>query len=321
MNQPLNDIPSRRGFMQGGMAATLGAVAALATSMQARAQGTPGCARPLEGKVAFVTGAARGIGRAIAETYARAGATVAMLDVADPAALKTARGYRVANMAEFDAAVARVRELGGRPLKLVADVRDLAALRSAAQRTVQEFGGLDIVVANAGYVCWHTTESGSEAEWVDVVDVNVHGVWKTMNATIPHLKKRGGGSIITLASIGGRAGFVGNGAYTATKWAVIGLTKQAALELGPANIAVNAISPGPVDTPMYRSEGQIASMGMKTAADQDQALNGVLPLGDKPALKPEDIARTALFLASEGARSISGTAIDVALGFNANYTA
>ena len=127
--------------------------------------------------------------------------------------------------------------------------------------------------------------------------------------------------MVALSSIGGRAGFAGNGAYTASKWAVIGLVKQAAIELGAQNIRVNAVAPGPVDTPMYRSEAQIRSMGLTTAAEQDAALNGVLPLGDRPALSPSDIADAILFLASDASASISGISLDVALGFNANYTA
>jgi NAD(P)-dependent dehydrogenase (short-subunit alcohol dehydrogenase family) len=314
--------PSRRSFLQGGVAASLGAAAIGAlVAPHAQAQ-TASATKPFAGKVALVTGAARGIGRAIAENYARLGANVGLIDIANPDALKRRPGFRVANDAEFEAAAVAVRAHGTRVVAIKADVRDLAAMRQATDRIATELGGLDFVVANAGFVCWHSNERGAEQDFIDVVDVNIHGVWKTVQSAIPHLKRRGGGRIITLASIGGRAGFPGNGIYTATKWAVIGLTKQMAIEFGPANIAVNAVSPGPVNTPMYRSEGQMQAMGgMTSAAQQDTALNPMLPLGDKPALEPQDIADTVMFLSSEQAKCISGAAIDVALGFNANYTA
>ncbi|MEM8808367.1 MAG: SDR family oxidoreductase [Cyanobacteria bacterium P01_G01_bin.38] len=116
-------------------------------------------------------------------------------------------------------------------------------------------------------------------------------------------------------------GLAGNGAYTSSNWAVIGMTKQAAQELGQYNITVNEIAPGAVNTPMYRSEGQMRSMGVSTPEEQDTLLAPTSPLSDTGAVEPEDIAQTTLFLASDAAKTISGTTIDNALGFNASYTA
>ncbi|MDX2234430.1 MAG: SDR family oxidoreductase [Hyphomonadaceae bacterium] len=268
-----------------------------------------------------MTGAARGIGRAMAETFASAGARVALLDIANPDAYRTTEGYRVATMAELDAAVAAVAARGGQPLKLVADVRDHAAMVRAVDHAAQHFGGVDVVLANAGYVAWHAFEDGAPAQWRDVIDTNVHGVWNTMHAAIPHLRRRGGGRIIATSSIGGRYGVAGNGAYTSSKWAVIGMVKQAAMELGKYNIAVNAVAPGPVDTPMYRSEGQRRSMGVATAEEQDRMVAPFLPYGGRAAQSPTEIADAALFLAGDAARGVSGVSLDVALGFNATYTA
>jgi NAD(P)-dependent dehydrogenase (short-subunit alcohol dehydrogenase family) len=309
---------SRRSFVGAALAAGVGAGALAAAAAPASAQTAR---RPLEGKVALVTGAARGIGRATAEAFARAGARVGMVDVADPAAYPNARGYRVADSSEFQAAVAGVSALGGRPLRLTADVRDAAAMAEAVRRTVQAFGRLDVVVANAGYVAWHAFENGTPEQWREVIDTNVHGVFNTFHAAIPQMRRQGGGRLLATSSIGGRFGVPGNGAYTASKWAVIGLVKQAAAELGKYGIAVNAVAPGPVDTPMYRSEGQRRSMGAATAEEQDRMIAPMLPYGGRASQTPEEIADAFVFLAGDGARGISGVSLDVAVGFNANYTA
>jgi NAD(P)-dependent dehydrogenase (short-subunit alcohol dehydrogenase family) len=324
---------SRREIIKGAaMTATgmvLGAISSLRSQEAVAQQPTPQTSdrpqpspsQPLAGKVALVTGAARGIGRAIALDFAKNGANVALLDIADPTGGgMPIAGYRLANESELDEAVEAVRAQGVKALKLKVDVRDYAGMKEAATRTARELGGLDIAVANAGIVAWTTIEGSNEQQWRDVIDVNINGVFNTIQAVIPHLKARNGGRIITISSIGGRQGVVGNGAYGTTKWAVIGLTKSAAMELGSANITVNAIAPGPVNTPMYRSEGQLRSTGLKTFEEQDRMVGGFLSLKVQPALDPQDIADTATFLASDRARFISGEVVDVALGYNAIYT-
>ncbi|MDJ0633383.1 MAG: SDR family oxidoreductase [Xenococcaceae cyanobacterium MO_188.B29] len=320
---------TRREIIKGvAMTATgtvLGAMASRqsATASQPIAQSTPlpESAKLLSGKVALVTGAARGIGRAIALDYARNGANVALLDLADPTGGMAISGYRLANERELDEAVAAVEVEGVQALKLKVDVRDYAAMKEAANQAVRELGGLDIAVANAGICIWTTIEGANEQQWRDAIDVNINGVFNTIQAVIPQMKAQNAGRIITLTSIGGRQGVVGNGAYPTTKWAVIGLTKSAAMELGSANITVNAIAPGPVNTPLYRSQGQLQSMGLKSFEEQDKVVGQFLPLKTAPALDPEDIADTATFLASDRAKLISGEVIDVALGYNAAYTA
>ncbi|MBD2020024.1 SDR family oxidoreductase, partial [Leptolyngbya sp. FACHB-36] len=244
-----------------------------------------------------------------------------LLDIADPTGGMAISGYRLANESELDAAVAAVQAQGVKALKLKVDVRSYAAMKEAASRVARELGGLDIAVANAGICIWTTIEDANEQQWREAVDVNVNGVFNTIQAAIPHMKARNGGRIITLSSVGGRQGVVGNGAYGTTKWAVIGLTKSAAMELGPANITVNAIAPGAVNTPMYRSQGQLRSTNLKSFEEQDRVVGGVQPLKAAPALEPQNIADTATFLASDRARFISGEVVDVALGYNASYSA
>ncbi len=309
---------TRRSLLTSGVAGAAAAGAGLAAATGAFAQSSP--SGSLEGKVALVTGAARGIGRSIAEEYARHGASVIMLDVADPSAVPPVEGFRIANSEEFDEAYEAVRALNPNTAQISGDVRSEDDLDGAVAHATSQFGGLDIAVANAGYVRWHGFADGRELDWKSVLDINVWGVANTFRAATPALRQRGGGRLISISSIGGRQGVPGNGAYTSSKWAVIGLTKQAAIELGPDNITANAIAPGPVDTPMYRSEAQIASMGLSTAAEQDAALNPMLPVGDRPALAPVDIAKSAVFLAGEAGASISGVSLDVALGYNAFYT-
>ncbi len=184
---------------------------------------------PMQGKVVLITGAARGIGRAAALGFAQQGAAVALLDIADATGAGMAiNGYRLASNRELEEAVAAVKAIGGKALGIQADVRDLEALQQAAHQVAAELGGIDVVVANAGVVAWTSIEGATQKQWKDVVDVNINGVVNTIWATLPHLKKRKSGSIITVSSIGGRMGVTGNGAYSTTKWAVVGLTKSLA---------------------------------------------------------------------------------------------
>lgn len=275
---------------------------------------------PLAGKVALVTGAARGIGRATAIELARQGADIALLDIANPNGVKNISGYRLANRQELNEAVQLVTAEGRKAMPIVADVRDLDAMKAAAKTIVDRLGSIDILVANAGIAIWSPFDRMKPAQWQNVIDVNLTGVANSMWAVIPQMQQQKSGNIITVTSIGGRMGVAGVANYSATKWGVIGLTKSAALELGKDNITVNAVAPTAVNTPLYRSEGQYRSTGMNSFAEQDRAMLGYhsLPV---PAVEPEDIARAIGFLASSEARYISGTVLDVAAGGNARYTA
>ncbi len=308
---------SRRKVVKAGLATAAGmGVGAAAAAQQPPAEKQTG---RLRGRVALVTGAARGIGRAIAVAYSREGADVIVLDIA--ARVEGTRDYEPATPADLAETARQVKAEGRRCVMAQADVRDLEAMRKAVDRAAGDLGGLDIAVANAGIVVWTSFEDARDSpeDYYRVVDVNVNGVWNTCWAALPYLKKSKAGRIVTLASIGGRMGVAGNGAYAATKWAVIGATKSLALELGKYHITANALAPTAVDTPMYRSAGQRASTGMASAGAQDTAMLGyhALPV---PAVEPRDIADGAVFLASDEARYVSGLVLDIAAGGNARYT-
>lgn len=306
---------NRKEFLKSVGLASVG-VAAASTSALGQSSNT---SLNLKGKTALITGAARGIGLAIAVDLAKQGVNIALLDLADPTGGMAIKGYRLANEEELNLATQEVKKLGVQAIAIKTDVRDLASMKKAVERTVQELGGLDIVVANAGIAAWSPFEEMEEGQWKDVIDVNLTGVANTVWASLPQLTQQGGGSIITLTSIGGRQGVPGVANYASTKWGVIGLTKTLALELGKYNIRVNAIAPTAVNTPLYRSEGQYQSTGMNSFADQDQAMLGYHALAT-PALDPVDIAQSATFLASDNAKYISGLVLDVAAGGNARYT-
>ena len=309
------------------MAVPVAAAATLSTSPAAAQSATgagSGASGRMQGKVALVTGAARGIGRACALALAMEGADIVALDLAGP--VESVTQYPPATPADLAETVRRVEAAGRRCLSVQADVRDIAALRAAVDRTAAEFGKLDIVVANAGIGMWGTLAAMQDRQWCDVIDINLTGAANTMRAALPHMIGRRDGRIVAIASVGGRAGFPDVSAYCASKWGVMGLVKSAALELGKANVRVNAVCPTAVDTPMFRSpEGQYRSilpaLG-RTPTDDD-----IIPLMRQvhalpvPWVSPADIAAAVMFLASDDARHITGSAIDVGAGSNARYTA
>ena len=293
---------TRREIIKGtAMTATgmvLGGVAAAksTSAQQPIALGTSNNeSKPLSGQVALITGAARGIGRATAIELARQGANIVLLDIADPQGVENISGYRLANSDELNEAVKLVSAEGVEAIPIVTDVRNLEAMKEAAKTTVDRLGKIDILVANAGIAIWSPFAEMQPEQWQNVVDVNLTGVANSMWAVIPQMQKQQSGKIITLTSIGGRMGVPGVANYASTKWAVIGLTKTVALELGKDNITVNAVAPTAVNTPLYRSEGQYKSTGMNSFAEQDEAMLGfhALPV---PAVEPEDIAEAIAFL-------------------------
>jgi NAD(P)-dependent dehydrogenase (short-subunit alcohol dehydrogenase family) len=242
-----------------------------------------------DGKVAIVTGAASGVGRETTRLLSEAGASVVAVDVA-PAIHELA----AANVA---------------PLEGDASLADTAA---GAVRTARErFGRLDVLVNNAAQIIYKGILDTDEAEWDRLLAVNVRSVFHHCRAAIPVMQEQGGGAIVNTASISGLVGLAGQGAYAASKGAVVMLTRQLAIEFAPANIRVNAVAPGAIDTPFLR---RFLDAQHNPQAVED-AIRSHHPLGR--LAEPEEVARAILFLASDDARFVTGTVLSVDGGYTA----
>ena len=281
----------------------------------------------LEGKVAVVSGAARGIGRATAVAFAREGAAVVGIDIAGP--VSATLEVEPATLGELDETGRLVEAAGGRWAARQLDQRDLPALREAAAWTATTFGKIDILFANAGIQAFKPILEMEDADWHDQIDVNLTGTCNAIRAVAPYLVKNGGGRIIVTSSTQGRHGTKDGAAYSASKWGIIGLMKSAALELGPHGITVNAVIPGLIDTPLTRHRQRYAQAIDdltnaepidKLEAEAKQKLIAKSPLG-VPWLPPEAIAPAVVFLASDDAYMVSGATYDVTGGDSGNNAA
>lgn len=281
----------------------------------------------LAGKVAIITGAARGIGRAVALAFAREGAAVVGIDIGGP--VTSTIEVEPATADELAETGRLVEAAGGGWLAETLDQRDIGALRGAAARAVARFGGIDILFANAGIQAFKPLLDMDDADWHDQIDVNLNGTANALRAVAPHIVERGGGRIILTSSTQGRHGTKYGSSYSASKWGILGLMKSAALELGEHGITVNAVVPGLIDTPLTRHRQRYAQAvddldsGKPTQAleaDAEAKLPAKTPLG-VPWIAPEDVAPVVVFLASDEARMVSGAAYDVTGGDSANNVA
>ena len=232
----------------------------------------------LDGQVALISGGARGQGEAQARLFAREGAAVALGDVLEE------DGQRVAES---------INDTGGRAMFQALDVSEVASWQSMVDETVSQFGRLDIVINNAGIARIKLIEDSTLQDYLEVIRVNQLGVWLGMKAAIPALKEAGGGCIINTSSTAGLEGYTGLGAYVSSKFAVRGMTKVAAIELGPYNIRVNSVHPGPIDTPMIR-DPQIARRDI-----DDPLLGSPIPR----AGHVDEVAKMMLFIAADATYS------------------
>ena len=270
----------------------------------------------MDGKVAFVSGAARGQGRSHAVRLAQEGADIIAVDIC--------RGFDkspapAATPEDLDVTAGMVKDAGGRVVTEIVDVREFDALKAAVDSGVEQLGRLDVIVANAGIGTMtgklHKTD---EALWQEMIDVNLSGVWKTVKAGVPHmLAGDRGGSIVLTSSVAGRKAYLHTGHYTAAKHGVIGLMRTFAVELGQNMIRVNAVLPTHVNTPLLINEAtfhafrpDLENPGPDDLAPICQTFH-TLPI---PWVTPEDISNAVLFLASDEARYITGVALPVDAG-------
>ncbi|WP_063044398.1 mycofactocin-coupled SDR family oxidoreductase [Nocardia pseudovaccinii] len=271
----------------------------------------------VEGKVAFITGAARGQGRSHAVRLAQEGADIIAIDACKPVSgsdqIAPSTPEDLAETAEL------VKGLGRRIVTAEVDVRDFEALKAAVDSGVEQLGRLDIIVANAGIGNGGATlDQTSEQDWTVMIDINLSGVWKTVKAAVPHLLSGGnGGSIILTSSVGGLKAYPNTGHYIAAKHGVVGLMRTFAVELGQHSIRVNSVHPTNVNTPMFMNEGtmkmfrpDLENPGVEDFRPVAQFMH-VLPVG---WVEPEDISNAVLFLASDEARYITGLPMTVDAG-------
>jgi SDR family mycofactocin-dependent oxidoreductase len=271
----------------------------------------------VEGKVAFITGAARGQGRSHAVRLAQEGADIIAVDLCGP--LPTVDKYPPATRADLDQTVAEVEKLDRRIVARVADVREFGALKAAVDEGVSELGGLDIAVANAGIASFGSAFDITEEMWREMLDVNLTGVWNTARAAVPHLISRGGGSLMFTSSIGGLKGIANVGHYVSTKHGIVGLMRTMANELAPQRIRVNTIHPTNVNTDMIQNPGTYQLFAPDDPEPtQEKALPGFLSLNamEVPWVEPIDISNAVLFLGSDEARYITGVTLPVDAGAN-----
>jgi (+)-trans-carveol dehydrogenase len=270
----------------------------------------------VEGKVAFITGAARGQGRSHAIRLAEEGADIIAIDLCDQVDTVP---YPMATSEDLDQTVKAVEALDRRIIATRADVRDFGALKAAVDQGVAELGRLDIVSANAGIASvGASTVDFTEQSWADMIDINLTGVWHTVKAAVPHMIEAGnGGSIVLTSSAAGLMAYPGVGHYVAAKHGVVGLMRTLALELAPHFIRVNSIHPTQVDTDMIQNETiwrlfapDDPNPSKDSFAPVSQELNA-LPI---PWVEPRDISNALLFLASDEARYITGVTLPVDAG-------
>jgi NAD(P)-dependent dehydrogenase (short-subunit alcohol dehydrogenase family) len=282
----------------------------------------------LQGKIALVTGAARGIGRSVAVAFAREGASVVGLDIACRAS--AIQRYTIPTETDLVETGRLVEQAGGRWRPELADIRDYPRLQEIVAATERDVGPIAILAAIAGIQSFKPLLELEEADWQDQLDINLTGTLNCIRAVASAMASRKHGRIIVTSSTQGRHGMRDGAGYSASKWALLGLMKSAALEFGEFGITVNAVIPGLIDTELTRNESRY-TQALKEAKGGKvpepplepkvvEALTQKTPLG-VPWIDPDDVAPAYVYLASDDARMVTGAALDITGGDSAHNTA
>jgi SDR family mycofactocin-dependent oxidoreductase len=275
-----------------------------------------------DGRVALITGGARGQGRSHAVALAKEGADIATCDRAAPIATV---GYPMASPEDLEETQRLVEKEGRRCLTAQLDVRDAEALRAFAGTCVAELGSLDLCIANAGISSAGVAiDEMSTDEWGDMIGTDLTGVFHTLRAVAPHMKRQGWGRIVATSSMLGRQGCGYMAHYCAAKWGVIGLVKSAAMELAPFGVTVNAVAPGNINTMMVVNDAMVRTL---SGGNPDATFEDVLPvLGalhvlPRPLLEAAEVTNAVLFLLSDEASAMTGAVLDVSAGNSSRNSA
>jgi (+)-trans-carveol dehydrogenase len=268
----------------------------------------------VEGKVAFITGAARGQGRSHALMLSKEGAAIIAVDICGQ--IDTVP-YQMGTKSDLDDTVRLVKAAGGTIFAERADVRDYEQMCEVLGRGVAHFGGLDIVCANAGITSMAPLASMDNAMWSDMIEVNLAGAWKTCKSSVPYLIERGGGSIIMTSSVAGLHGEANVGNYVAAKHGLIGLMRSFAKELMPYMIRVNTVNPTTVDTPMVHNSATYSLFRPDLAAPtRDDVRGAFVDLNGFPVpwIDPSDVSNAIIYLASDESRYVTGSVLLIDAG-------
>jgi SDR family mycofactocin-dependent oxidoreductase len=258
------------------------------------------------GKVAFITGAAHGQGRATALALAGEGARIGAFDLARPLSYP---GYKMGSRSELDSLATACAGLGSECLGFSGDVRDDTAITAAVDATISRFGRIDILFNNAGICAYGLAHELTEDAWDTMLDINLKGAWLVARRVIPIMMRQRSGVIINNSSIAGLRGMGRLSHYSASKWGLTGLTKSWAIELAPYGIRVNSIHPTGVNTPM--NDGLAALEGLTPKEIAERSAGNLLPV---PWIEPEDVANAVLYLASDRARYVTGAPLVIDAG-------
>ncbi len=253
----------------------------------------------LKGRVAFITGAANGQGRATAIALANRGVKIAGLDVARQLAYP---GYKTGTSEGLESLAVECKNLGVECLTFAADVRDSQAVKEATDRTVALLGSVDILFNNAGICGYAMAHEMTEEAWDQMLDINLKGAWIVAKHCIPHMIKNKRGGIIINSSVGGLRGMGRLSHYAASKWGLTGLTKSWAIELAPHGIRVVSIHPTGVNTPMNDGLAELEGTTPKEVAER--SAGNLLPV---PWIEPDDVAEAVCYLAGDQARFVTGS--------------